>query len=108
MVAKACAVLLVLLIVLPFTAPFTTCDPADAAPIGANQRGTIAQNLAGDVIGEAIVATDRAIAIRRLELAVLDNSICGDASVRCAVRPVQTFAFTPLPLHDRPLPILRI
>jgi hypothetical protein len=108
MAAKFCAVWLVVLIVLPFTAPFTTCERVNAVSFSAaSDEAAIAEApvLQDD---DAIVASEETLAIQRLSLCVVAASGPVFSTTRLVQPPPRSFEPQYLAAHVRSSAILRI
>ena len=110
MASKLCAVWLVVLIVLPFTAPFTTCERVTCAAISATyDDASIAAAPALQVDDDAIVTSERTAPVQRPGLCVVvADGGPANPIVRLAQRPPRVSSPEHLAVHARSSAILRV
>jgi hypothetical protein len=108
MAAKFCAVWLVVLIVLPFTAPFTTCEQMNAVGFSAaRDEAAIAET---PVIqdDDAIVSSEWTLPIERSDLFTVAGGGFGLSVTLLAQTSPRSFEPQPLIVNVRSSAILRI
>jgi hypothetical protein len=108
MARKLCAVSLIVLIVLPFTAPFTTCEQANAMAIGAAREDAAVAQAPVLQDDDAIVASEWTLAIQRLGPSVVSVGGPSLSISRLVQRPSRSSEPQPQTMHVCTSAILRV